>query len=67
MTEKVATKKCVIHERLCIQCGECLFCDLDLTKICDNCMLCLKSPADFRAIAIDAILVTEDESDSPEK
>ncbi len=31
------TKKCEIYDRDCIDCGECMFCDLDPTKICDNC------------------------------
>lgn len=30
-------------------------CDLDPTKICDNCMKCVTGGADYRAIQIDGI------------
>ena len=30
-------KECVLYDRECINCGECLHCDLDPEKICDNC------------------------------
>lgn len=30
-------------------------CDLDPTKICDNCMLCVTGGADYRAITISGI------------
>ena len=29
--------RCVLYDRECIECGECNLCDLDPTKICDNC------------------------------
>lgn len=30
-------------------------CDLDPSKICDNCMKCVTDGADYRAIVIDSI------------
>ena len=34
-------EKCVLYDRLCIDCGECDRCELDPEKICDNCMKCV--------------------------
>ena len=34
-------KRCVLYDRECIECGECNLCDLDPTKICDNCGKCI--------------------------
>lgn len=49
-------EKCVLYDRDCINCGECEFCDLDPTKICDNCGKCLESVnMDYAAIKIDGI------------
>ena len=48
-------KDCILYDRECIECGECEICDLDSSKICDNCMKCIQSNADYRAIIIDEI------------
>ncbi len=49
-------EKCVLYDRDCIGCGECEFCDLDPTKICDNCGKCLENMnLDYAAIKIDGI------------
>ncbi len=54
--------KCVLYDRDCIGCGECEFCDLDLTKICDNCGKCLSAQAekDYATIKIEKIVTLED-------
>ena len=54
-------RKCVLDEsRECIECGECDRCDLDPTKICDNCMRCLKTDGeDYLAVEIDDIIMNE--------
>lgn len=55
------TKRCVLYDRVCIECGECNMCDLDPTKVCDNCGKCIgldhtdKSP-EYRAIKVDGII-----------
>lgn len=49
-------KKCVLHDRECIECGECDRCDLDPDKICDNCMKCVKGDGEYRAILIDEVV-----------
>lgn len=46
-------KMCVLEEKECIGCGECDRCDLDPNKICDNCMKCVNSGAEYRAIMVD--------------
>ncbi len=47
-------EKCVLYDRDCIDCGECEFCDLDPTKLCDNCGKCLEGlNVDYAAIKID--------------
>lgn len=49
-------EKCVLYDRDCIGCGECEFCDLDPTKICDNCGKCLEGyNLDYAAIKIDRV------------
>ena len=54
-------RKCVLDEtKECIECGECNRCDLDPNKICDNCMKCVNSGADYSAIEIDEIQQPED-------
>lgn len=55
------TKRCVLYDRVCIECGECNMCDLDPMKVCDNCGKCIgldhtdKSP-EYRAIKVDGII-----------
>ena len=46
------TKRCVLYDRVCIECGECNMCDLDPTKVCDNCGKCIgldetMNPSDY--------------------
>ncbi len=48
-------KQCVLYDRVCIGCGECDRCDLDPSKICDNCMKCIRGDEEYRAIAVDDI------------
>lgn len=50
---------CLLYDRTCIECGECDRCDLDPSKLCDNCCKCIESEAEFRAIEVDAILEDE--------
>ena len=35
------------------------FCDLDPTKICDNCFRCLETDSDYAAIEIDGIYMDD--------
>ncbi len=48
------SKKCVLYDRDCINCHECEFCDLDPTKICNNCGKCL-NVEDYASFEIDSI------------
>lgn len=41
------TKQCVLYDRECVDCGECMFCDLEPTKICDNCGKCIDFKDDY--------------------
>ena len=43
--------------------GKCDVCDLDPSKICDNCMKCMGDEVDFRAITIAGIQL-ENENDA---
>lgn len=38
-----------------IETAEDNFCDLDPTKICDNCFKCLETDSDFASVEIDGI------------
>lgn len=48
-------KKCILYERECIDCGECMVCDIDPNKICDNCGKCIEVEDDYAEILIDEI------------
>lgn len=56
-------RKCVLYEDRseCIECGDCSICDLDPSKICDNCGKCigLNGDLEYRVITVDGI-ITED-------
>jgi hypothetical protein len=49
-------KQCVLEDRPCTGCGECMMCDLDSSKVCDNCCRCIDHDADYIAIDIDEIM-----------
>ncbi len=53
-------KECVLYDRVCIACGECEKCDLDSTKICDNCMRCVKGESEYLSLPIDDIEAPEE-------
>lgn len=48
---------CVLKEgKNCTGCGECEICDLDETKVCDNCCQCL-GESDYKAVEITEIVM----------
>ena len=53
-------RKCVLYEERgeCIECGDCIICDLDPSKICDNCGKCigLNGDLEYLAIKVDGII-----------
>jgi hypothetical protein len=52
-------KECLLDtDKECNDCGQCEVCDLDQTKICDNCCHCLDD-ADYKAIEITEIILPE--------
>lgn len=53
-------RECVLREGPCTSCLECLYCDVDPYKECDNCMACVADEADFRAILVDDILLLQE-------
>ena len=53
MSPKIA-EKCVLYDRDCIGCLECETCDLDPSKVCDNCGKCIDMQ-DVASIKIDKI------------
>lgn len=54
-------KECVLYDRECVDCGECLRCDLNPLKICDNCGKCIDMESDYNAVKIDKIVLDGDE------
>lgn len=50
------TRKCVLYDRDCIDCGQCDMCELDPQKRCDNCMRCVHTGAEYNAVIVDKIL-----------
>lgn len=49
-------KTCILNERFCNQCGDCDRCDLEPSKVCDNCMECLDADLDYKVIQIDEVI-----------
>ena len=45
-------RRCVLYDRECIECGECNLCDLDPSKICDNCGKCIGMDGNLEYLAI---------------
>ncbi len=52
-----ALKQCILKDGPCQNCGECDRCDLDRTKICNNCGKCIAENAETRAIKIDSVIM----------
>ena len=57
-------EKCILYDRECIDCGECDMCELDPQKRCDNCMKCVKTGAEYRAVIVDEIIHPEHHQDN---
>lgn len=54
----MSVKKCVLDGRkICDDCGECDYCDLNPFKICDNCGRCIGLDEEFREIKIDDVVI----------
>ncbi len=50
-------EKCILYDRDCIDCGECEFCDLNPSKLCNNCGKCLDMTGKgYATIKIDKIV-----------
>ena len=52
----VASKKCELYDRECINCNECNMCDLDNTKLCDSCGKCIETNVNYKVIKITKII-----------
>jgi hypothetical protein len=48
--------ECVLMDRECMDCGQCDICDLDDSKICDDCCKCIDTDTDFKGVYIDNII-----------
>jgi hypothetical protein len=52
--------ECVLEPgKQCNECGDCQICDLDPTKVCDNCCRCL-GEADYRGIEVTEIVMPKE-------
>jgi len=50
------SEQCEIYDRECINCGECDICDLDPTKHCDDCGLCIDDDSEYRSLTVEEFL-----------
>ncbi len=51
---------CVLHDKLCDDCGNCDLCDLNSSKVCDSCCECIDDKnVDYRGVEIDEVLTDE--------
>lgn len=57
-------KDCVLYERKCIECGECLICDLDSNKKCDNCGKCIESESQFRTVKVKEFMENKEQKEN---
>ncbi|WP_408956344.1 hypothetical protein [Natroniella sp. ANB-PHB2] len=55
-------KECVLDYKACEYCGKCLFCDMDSSKKCDNCMECIQGEANYRGVKVDEVHYNEPQS-----
>lgn len=54
----MSAKKCVLDDRkMCDDCGECDYCDLNPFKICDNCGKCIGEGEEYRELKIDDMII----------
>lgn len=52
------SKKCILDSRkICNDCGECDYCDLNPFKKCTNCGKCIDSNEEYRELKIDEIIL----------
>ena len=57
-----SVKECVLYDREGCNCGECLRCDLNPEKICDNCGQCLETHGkEYNELKIDRVVLDSDE------
>ncbi len=63
MENEPMEKECVLYDRKCIDCGECLVCDLDSSKICDNCCACIDDGEDYRSLNILEFLERQEDTE----
>ena len=59
--KKTEREECVLYDRECIGCMECEVCDLDESKVCDNCGKCLEI-RDDAVIKIDKIIIDPEDN-----
>ncbi|MBQ2615086.1 MAG: hypothetical protein IJB80_07180 [Clostridia bacterium] len=49
-------KMCVLEDdKICNDCGECSYCDLNPFKLCTNCGKCIDSGEEYRELKIDEV------------
>ena len=52
--------ECILEvDKYCTECGKCDLCDLDKTKICDNCCRCL-GEAEYVGVEITEIILPDE-------
>lgn len=53
-------RECVLRpDEHCVECGECSYCDLDQSKLCNNCCRCL-GDSDYNAVEITEIILPQE-------
>lgn len=51
-------KMCVLEDgKICNDCGECEYCDLNPFKKCTNCGRCIDSEEEYRELKIDQVIL----------
>lgn len=54
-------RECVIYDnKMCEECGDCNFCDLNPDKVCDDCGMCINT-YDYNGIQVDDLVMEKDD------
>ena len=54
----MTAKKCILDDaKICDECGECDYCDLNPFKLCDNCGKCIEDNQEYRELKIDDVVI----------
>ncbi|MCX7922930.1 MAG: hypothetical protein N3B21_13105 [Clostridia bacterium] len=61
------SEQCQIYDRVCIDCDDCVRCDLEDSKRCDNCGRCIDETEEFRTLNIKEFIEVHEDKEKFKK